>query len=196
MLNLYGEFVQPAMEVLENHNAVPVTPIHDAPGAIPLNRILSRERTLSTSTGLPPDEVALDGFDFKSSLSHILRVQSDDRNRNVDDDDSNMTRATTLVQESSTGNADFSIMASINRIRSMDSTIGNHLQFLDNRTRANTNDDETSLAPPPLLPFHSMDSNIGRRTLARMRSFEDHEVSLGALSNDTIIFSRNLSDSG
>ena len=182
------------MEVLENRNAV----------SVPVQQVESEQMKIVSSSMsiLPPDEVAMDGFSSSfgaSSMSKILSIQNYDSNPGGNMNDSNMTFATTYMRENSTNSIDLSNVASIShRIRSVDSSA--------------SIDQGKNLAPPLLLPFastgslrdmrsrrNSGDDIVGNNSLgslARVSSIEAHEVSLGALSNDMLQFSRNLSDTG
>mgnify|MGYP007000265064 CR=1 len=71
----YRDFVQQAMEVLENRNAV----------SVPVQQVESEEMNIVSSSMsiLPPDEVAMDGFSSSfgaSSMSKILSIQNYDSN--------------------------------------------------------------------------------------------------------------------
>ena len=147
----------------------------------------------------------MDGFSSNfNNMGMILRVQSSESN--VGDNDTNMTSATVSMKDS---DEDFSMIASINRMRR-----GNSLGLGDENNNNDENDLMTLDTTPPLLnAFGSTGSLVGdmlgssrnrNRTesrtswgsLQRMQSIEYHENSLGALSNDARQFSRNLSDSG
>ena len=84
-----------------------------------------------SSSILPPDEAAMDGFSSNhNSMGMILRVQSSESN--VGDNDTNMTSATVSMKDS---DEDFSSMiASINRMRR-----GNSLGLGD---ESNINDEQ------------------------------------------------------
>ena len=198
------------MEILENRDAVCVPvqismPVQQAQQEeIQLDHFAptkERSTSMSSMSMLPPDEAAMDGFSSNlNNMGMILRVQSSESN--VGDNDTNMTSATVSMMKDS--DEDFSMIASINRIRR-----GNSLGLYDE----NNNDDENDLVTldtPPQLTMFGNSGNLGdmfrsrNRTdsrnswgsLQRMASIEYHENSLGALSNDTLKFSRNLSDSG